>query len=129
MRLLNDCKKHKEPSKNDYVGETDRVLRKRLYEHKIIDHKTANQAASIRNVLRTDPQEPLGTRRSARQKAKKKQDFKALQEGSNQVLSEGNTEFSAHVASDAHEKEDLGYKVLCTEENWFQRGVKEAIYI
>ena len=86
------------PRKNDYVGETDRVLRKRLYEHKIIDHKTANQAASIRNVPGTDPEKTQGTRRSARQEAKRKQDYKALQEGSNQALSEGNTEFSAHVA-------------------------------
>jgi len=33
------------------------------------------------------------------------------------------------VASDVHEKEDLQFQVLCTDENWFQRGVKEAIAI
>ena len=63
------------------------------------------------------------------QEAKKKRNYKAMQEGSDQVLSEGNTEFSAHVASDTHNKDDLQYTVLCTEENWFRRGVKEAIYI
>ena len=52
-----------------------------------------------------------------------------MQEGSNQLLSEGSTEFSAHVASEAHEKSDLDWKILCTEENWFARGVKEAIAI
>ena len=52
-----------------------------------------------------------------------------IQEGANQLLSEGNTDFSAHVASDTHEKSDLRYTVLCTEENWFKRGVKEAVAI
>ena len=33
------------------------------------------------------------------------------------------------MASDTHEKDDVEYKLLCTEENWFRRGVKEAIAI
>ena len=33
------------------------------------------------------------------------------------------------MASDVHEKSDLGWKILCTEENWYARGVKEAIAI
>ena len=52
-----------------------------------------------------------------------------MQQGTNQLLTEGNTEFSAHVASDVHTKKDLQYAVLCTEEDWFKRGVKEAIAI
>ena len=52
-----------------------------------------------------------------------------MNEGSDQALTEGNTEFSAHVASGRHEKEDLKFSVLCTEDNWFRRGVKEAIAI
>ena len=35
----------------------------------------------------------------------------------------------AHLASDTHEKGDLSFSVLCTEENWFKRGVKEAVAI
>ena len=46
-----------------------------------------------------------------------------------QQLTQGNTDFSAHVATDIHEKKDLKFSVLCTEENWFKRGVKEAIAI
>ena len=52
-----------------------------------------------------------------------------MQTGANQILNEGNTEFSAHVASDIHEKGDLQYSILCTEDDWFKRGVKEAIAI
>ena len=123
----NQCHRHKRP-KNDYVGETDRVLRKRLYEHRIIDHKTSERPASL------DPPEEEGTevtqgRRSARLRGKKQKDYKSMQTGSNQPLTEGSTEFSAHVAGDLHEKGDLTYQVLCTEEKWFARGVKEAIAI
>ena len=44
-------------------------------------------------------------------------------------MSEGTTDFSAHVASETHEKSELRFSVLCTEENWFKRGVKEAVAI
>ena len=124
----NQCHRHKEPKKNDYVGETDRVLRKRLYEHNVIDHKTSERAASLSYPEEKTTKEPQG-RRSTRLKAKKQKDYKAMQTGSNQPLTEGSTEFSAHVAGDLHEKGDLSYEVLCTEEKWFARGVKEAIAI
>ena len=46
-----------------------------------------------------------------------------------QQLTLGNTNFLAHVSSDVHAKEDLKFLVLMTEENWYKRGVKEAIAI
>ena len=123
----NDCKKHVEPKK-DYVGETDRVNRERQYEHRIIDHKTANRAASLTYKDKEEKKATTtATRRSAR--TNKRKDYKAIQDGANQLLTEGNTEFSAHVASDIHERQDLRTTVLCTEENWYRRGVKEAIAI
>ena len=45
------------------------------------------------------------------------------------MLTEGSTEFSAHVASDTHEKSDLEFSVLCKDDDWFSRGVKEAVAI
>ena len=50
-------------------------------------------------------------------------------EGSNQLLTEGATEFSKHVASDVHDKTDLEFTVVCKDDNWFARGVKEAVAI
>ena len=44
-------------------------------------------------------------------------------------MSEGTTDFSAHVASDKHEKSDLEFSILCKDDEWFSRGVKEAIAI
>ena len=66
-------------------------------------------------------------RRSTRKR--KKIDYKPVHEMRDQQLTQGNTDFSAHVATDIHEKKDLKFSVLCTEENWFKRGVKEAIAI
>ena len=67
------------------------------------------------------------TRKSCR--TKKGVNYKELNEGKNEPLSEGSTEFLAHVASQEHEKCDLGHAIICTEDNWFKRGVKEAIAI
>ena len=41
----------------------------------------------------------------------------------------GGIALEPYVASDTHEKSDLRFTVLCTEENWFKRGVKEAVAI
>ena len=99
-----------------------------MYEHRVIDHKASKQYASLKKKTEapTVPA-PSNLRRSSRTKGKK--DYKVIQEGTNQLLSEGSTDFSAHVASDVHEKSDLKFSILCTEENWFKRGVKEAIAI
>ena len=97
----------------------------------MIDHKTARRYASLSYNDEEDKAEEESegqqTRRSAR--IKKKVDYKAIHSGSNQQLTIGNTEFSAHVASDQHNKDDLQYKVITTDDDWFQRGVKEAIAI
>ena len=124
------AKKHQKP-KNDYVGETDRVLRGRQYEHRTIDHKTATRSASIQEETeeKEDGEELQGLRRSQRIQGKKKRDYKAEDQGTNQQLTEGGTEFSAHVASEIHDKKDLEFSVLCKDDNWFARGVKEAVAI
>ena len=88
----------------------------------------ADKAASINNkVEEVTPTETTNVRRSTR--TKKKRDYKAMQEGSNQILTEGNTEFSTHVATDEHSREDFEYSIIYREENWFKRGIKEAIAI
>ena len=106
-------------------------LRGRQYEHRTIDHKTATRSASIQEEAedKKDGEERQGLRRSKRLTGKKKRDFKAEDKGTNQLLTEGGTEFSAHVASEIHEKSDLEFSVICKDDNWFSRGVKEAVAI
>ena len=123
----NNCTVHPDP-KNDYVGETDRVTRERMYEHGIIDHKTAKRSASIIH----DDEEKKQMERTQTRASKRNQkpiDYAAVHHGTNQQLSLGSTEFSAHVASDDHTKEDLESTLLCTEDNWYKRGIKEAVAI
>ena len=107
------------------------VIRGRQYEHRTVDHKTANRAASIHQEDDKEPEpepEERSTRRSTRS-TRKKIDYKKMNQGSDQPLTAGNTEFSKHVASNHHEKSDLEFTILCTDDNWFNRGVKEAIAI
>ena len=127
----NNCLKENcnELPKNDYVGETDRVLRGRQYEHKTIDHKTATRAASIQHEDQDQQQPQRRTSTRTTRSTRKKVDYKAMQDGSDQLLNPGTTEFSAHVASNTHNKSELEVKILCTDDNWFNRGVKEAIAI
>ena len=124
----NKCKIHETP-KNDYVGETDRVWRGRQYEHGVVDHKTANRSASISYP---DEKPAVRTRRPSTRSSTRNQqpiDYASMHHGSNQRLTLGSTVFSSHLAGDHHSKEDVESKILCTEENWFKRGVKEAIAI
>ena len=120
----NICKKHENAT---YVGETERVLRERLYEHRIIDHKTTSKSASLTQTCQHENTQTTGLRRSKRKR--NQVDYKIMHEGSNQQLTEGNTEFSAHVATDIHNKQDFEFKMLHTENNWYKRGIKEAIAI
>ena len=118
----NECLKHKEP-KNDYVGETDRGWRSREYEHRVVDYKTARTAASIdlsddekkKKVDSREKEKKQPTRKSSR--TKKGINYKELNEGKKEPLSEGSTELSAHVASQGHEKSDLGHKIIWTDDN------------
>ena len=55
----------------------------------------------------------ISRNRSSRNK--KQIHYKKIHEGADLVLSEGNTEFSAHVASNSHTREDL-YSILCMED-------------
>ena len=121
----NTCQKHQ---KATYVGETGRVLRERLYEHRVIDHKTASNAACLAITTQSDNEtKTTNQRRSTRKR--KPVNYKDLNEGNKQYTTAGNTEFSAHVSTDIHNKQDLQYKILYTENNWYKRGIKEAIAI
>ena len=81
-----ECKKkecREEREKDDYTGETERVTRERMYEHRVIDHKTAKEYASLKNPKekkgRTRSEPARGAvRRSSRNVPKK--DYKAIHE-------------------------------------------------
>ena len=85
----NRCKKH---TKSNYVGETEYL--EKDYTNRIIDHKTSTRAASIEHTQERDEreQEQSGVRRGRR--TMKKRNYKTMHEGTNQLLTEGNTVLS-----------------------------------
>ena len=107
----NYCKTHQEPKK-DYVGETERVLRERQYEHRVIDHETASRAASIDHPKKKERRitEQIGRRRS--QRNVRRLDYKTMNDGSNQQLTEGSTEFSAQKEYTRKMNYSTGYCTL-----------------
>ena len=136
-----ECKKHKTAT---YVGETDRALKARAYEHKIVSHKDSERSHSIAQKEK----EIQPTRRSKRQSARKeseneeekrptrkssrqtkKKDYKAMHTGEDIHLNEGQTEVSKHVATEEHDAGDVTIHTIDHDENWYTRGIREAIHI
>ena len=116
------CQEHKE----DYVGETSRAMKTRAYEHKIIKHKESEICHSLKKE--EENTENTTGKRSSRLKNKKKMNYKELNDGSNIILNEGLTEVSEHMARFDH-KEKVTIKILGREQNWYKRGIIEAMEI
>ena len=114
----------------DYVGETKRVTRTRLYEHRSISHSDACKAQSLIVEQKNNEDAPTttkATRTSSRKKAVV--NYKELNEGRHQFLTEGDTPVSAHVAHEAHRLDDMFYEIIDQDDDWLNRGYKEAIAI
>ena len=123
-----ECRKHE----TEYIGETERALRERAYEHRVISHKDSKRSHSI--ILEGNDEErnnnvniEVNTRRSNRN-INKKIDYNKMNRGE-KILTEGTTIVSKHVAEEDHEEGDITIKAVSYETNWRARGVKEAIEI
>ena len=124
---LISCNVHKD---QEYVGETERAMKCRGYEHGIISHKDMKRNHSI-DIQKEDniiEEDNMGTRRSSRLHGKERKDYKRMNEGEEiQII--GNTEVALHMREEGHRKEEMTLKILRYEENWWKRGVHEAIDI
>ena len=121
-----DCAKHT----TSYIGETERSLKLRAYDHRVISHLDSTICHSIAPKRITPPtsnDSNGATRKSSRNI--KKIDYKALHTGGNQILNVGNTPVSEHLATETHDKSDVSIKIIGKEDNWWKRGVREAIRI
>ena len=112
-----------------YIGETGRMAKERMYNHRVISHNDATRTQSLDNKEKEkcDNPPPLGSRRSQRNVARK--DYKAMHTGSGQLLSTGNTIVSEHMATKDHKEGDIEIKLLGFEPNWRKRKIKEAIVV
>ena len=59
----------------------------------------------------------------------KNQQGKAMHTGSEIHLNEGQTEVSKHVATEEHENGDVSIHTINHDDNWYSRGIREAINI
>ena len=127
-----ECEKHDKV----YIGESERSLRYRAYEHKIITRKESKTAHSLqKNHPETTNQRNTASaadRPSTRpRRTRTSHNYAALHSGSNQTWSEtpeSYTEIAAHIRED-HRPEDYTFKLVTTEEGWRKRTLKEALMI
>ena len=111
-----------------YVGETDRPMKVRGYEHKIISHKEMTKSQSlIKQVEKVE--EDNNNRRSTRLARKERINYKKMNEGEKYIENAGTSEVAKHMMDHAHCAEDMELQILGYERNWKKRGIKEAINI
>ena len=121
------CENHNE----SYVGETQRPLKQRAYEHYVIDHQAMQKNYSLEQE--TEPEDPpiTSSRRSERISKKPSKNYKNMSTGAHLKLSEGTTEVSKHVATKTNDGDpcNITIKPISYETNWDKRLFKEAIEI
>ena len=108
-------------------------MKARGYEHGIITHKDKNRSHSIKEAVETqqdrDLEEPRGERRSTRLSQKQRIDYKKMDKGKELPKSATSSEVTEHMADGEHDKTDMKLEILGFEDNWWKRGVQEAIDI
>ena len=62
-------------------------------------------------------------------KQKDKIDYKTMSEGEKPPPINDNSEVALHLRENGHRREDMEIKIIGYEQNWWKRGVKEAIHI
>ena len=115
---------------NHYVGQTGRAAKERFYEHRVMTHEESKMCHSLSDSKKKEIAEEevsTGLRRSSR--ATERKDYKAMNSGSNQLLSVGDTVVSKHMALNDHKPGDIEIKLLDFEPNWKRRLKKETIAI
>ena len=118
-----ECKKHNV----SYVGETERALKARAYDHRVVSHKDARISHSLKKEGEDTRVVQAASTRPRRNV--ERIDYKKLNSGEDQPLTPGSTPVSAHGAAEDHSKNDMEIKIIARENDWWRRGVKEALKI
>ena len=119
------CEKHGET----YIGETQRALKQRAYEHGVVGRHDSLISHSIKEQKTQAAAPEMAQRRSSRLQDKDKIDYAAMHTGSNIPLTEGSTVVSKHKAGLDHEPGDLIIKPIAHEQGWQRRVYREALEI
>ena len=112
-----------------YTGETSRAMKSRGYEHRVVTHKESEECHSLKKE-KDDQEKNDDTQNTRRSKRKvERKNYKELNSGTNIILSEGNTVVSKHMATQDHKEGDITFTAITFDENWYTRGIREAIEI
>ena len=111
----------------DYVGETGKQTKQRMYQHRVIPHKDFKKSHSLIEPPKENQNDIQGTRKSSRNTQRK--DYKAMHSGSDIMITVGSTVVSEHMALHDHQEGDVTFKLLDFERNWSKRTWKEKIAI
>ena len=111
----------------DYVGETGKQTKQRMYQHRVIPHKDFKKSHSLIEPPKENQNDIQGTRKSSRNTQRK--DYKAMHSGSDIMITVGSTVVSEHMALHDHQEGDVTFKLLDFEWNWSKRTWKEKIAI
>ena len=112
----------------------ERAMKVRGYEHGILSHKDMNINHSIKlsetqAVVNDNVEIPNNQRRSTRLKQKVKIDYRKMDKGAELPKDASSSEVAEHMADGEHCKEDMTLEILGYEDNWWKRGIREAIEI
>ena len=110
------------------IGETDRALKERGYEHRLVTRKDMKRSHSIEETKENEEQEDTSSLRRSR-RGKGRVNYKDLNSGKGQYITEGSTAVSAHIATEEHEEGDVTIEVIGIERNTWKRKIKEALRI
>lgn len=121
-----ECKKHEKK----YIGETERTLKERAYDHRVIEHKAMNTYYSIKPPSTYVRRRHEDTGRPKRHQGKTV-DYKTLHAGERKIINTGDTPVSEHMAlfEEEHTEGDVTIKVIGREDDWRRRTIREAIRI
>ena len=111
----------------EYVGETGKQTKQRMYQHRVIPHKDFKRSHSLIEPPKENQNDIVGTRKSSRNVQRK--DYKAMNSGSDIMITVGDTVVSEHLALQDHQDGDVTFKLLDFERNWSKRKWKEKIAI
>ena len=89
----------------DYVGETGKQTKQRMYQHRVITHKDFKKSHSLIEPPKENRKNIQGTRKSSRNVQRR--DYKAMYNGSDIMITVGSTGVLEHMALHDHQEGDV----------------------
>lgn len=110
----------------NYIGETARCMRSRMYEHKVVSHKEAHTSHSINTG---QPQVRSQIEPELRRSIRLRENGRAESSQVRRQQTEGYTPVSRHMASAEHRDGDIRITVVASDQSRWRRRLRESLAI